>query len=433
MKEMKTTPGQTRQRTLDKVKNETLFSLLGGEEKSFIEALSARYSFTFQQLRQLTEWTRDLSMWNETPLSRRWEDCEKSAEDTPAGPGLKDKIFSDLSRQIKNLKAEPKSYPQNRSEPLKRTQPLKLSVKDSDKNIAGDCPVASPKTVCCNLKTIDSVENCAFGCSYCTIQTFYDQEVVFDSGLKEKLKQIPIDPSRFYHYGTGQSSDSLVWGNKNNVLEDLCAFAADHPNILLEFKTKSNNVRYFLENNIPANVVCSWSLNTETMINNEEHFTAGLQERLRSARAVADRGIGVAFHFHPIVLYDQWQKDYVELAQKVQTLFKPEEVLFISFGTVTFIKPVLREIRKNGQKTKIHQMLLAKDPHGKWTYEDPIKVDLFRTLHEAFTGWQKSVYMYLCMERADIWDQTFGWHYPANDEFESDFGRQVMSKVKKTL
>ncbi|NIV72697.1 MAG: hypothetical protein GWN44_08470, partial [Calditrichae bacterium] len=72
---------------------------------------------------------------------------------------------------------------------------------------------------------------------------------------------------------------------------------------MLEFKTKSNNIRYFLENETPNNIVCSWSLNTSVIIENEEHFTASLEQRLQAARTIADYGIKVAFHFHPLVYY----------------------------------------------------------------------------------------------------------------------------------
>ena len=124
--------------------------------------------------------------------------------------------------------------------------------------------------------------------------------------VKEKLDAIEIDPHRFYHFGTGQSSDSLVWGNRNNILSAHCEFARAHPNILMEFKTKSDNISFFLKNNLPANIVCSWSLNTPTVIENEEHFTASLESRINAARQLAERGIKVAFHFHPMVWYDGW-------------------------------------------------------------------------------------------------------------------------------
>ena len=205
----------------------------------------------------------------------------------------------------------------------------------------GDCPVRSDRTLCCNLKTIDAVQNCSFGCSYCTIQTFYGDRVTVDRDLGRKLREIDLDDRRFYHIGTGQSSDSLVWGNRAGMLDELCRFAAEHPNVLLELKTKSSNVSYFLDRQVPANLVCSWSLNTAAVIEHEEHFTASLERRLAAARRFADGGRRVAFHFHPMVHHDGWDTEYPALAERLLDEFAPQEVAFVSMGSVTFIKPVI--------------------------------------------------------------------------------------------
>ncbi len=152
-----------------------------------------------------------------------------------------------------------------------------------ERTIIGDCPVASPKTRCCNLKTLDSVISCGHDCSYCSIQSFYTGgKVQFDTHLKEKLAELSFDPSKRYHIGTGQSSDSLMWGNRGNSLDYLTEFAKKNKNVILEFKTKSKNVEWLLQNDIPRNVIVTWSLNPQEIIDNEEHLTASLEERLRA-------------------------------------------------------------------------------------------------------------------------------------------------------
>ena len=212
-------------------------------------------------------------------------------------------------------------------------------------------------------------------------------------------------------------------------LDALCEFADRHPNVLLEFKTKSDNIRYFLENPVPPNIVCSWSLNTPVIIENEEHFTASLEQRLRAARRVADRDIKVAFHFHPIVYYQGWDADYLAIVSELLESFHPDEVLFISFGSVTMIKPAIQQIRALGHATKILQMPFVPDPHGKLAYPVEIKVRLFRTLHQAFAPWHERVFFYLCMEEAKIWHEVFGFAYATNEEFERKFGEAVMGKA----
>jgi len=101
--------------------------------------------------------------------------------------------------------------------------------------------------------------------------------------------------------------------------------------------------------------------------------------------------------------------------------FSPDEISFISMGTVTMIKPVIQEIRRRGGETKILQMERVQDHHGKLTYPDEVKREIFRTLYEAFRPWHQRVFFYLCMETATIWREVLGFAYDTNTEFESDF------------
>ena len=66
-------------------------------------------------------------------------------------------------------------------------------------------------------------------------------------------------------------------------------------------------------------------------------------------------------------------------------------------------------------------MEMAADPHGKLTYTDDCKVELFRHLYGALRGWHEEVFFYLCMEKASIWEAVFGRSYATNEAFEQDF------------
>lgn len=400
-------------------------------DRSFLEYLDSSHGLSQQQLRQLSEASLDLTMWQEPGLSTWSEEILAKCPPNLNGRQKRDRIVRELLERFQSLKGSAKRYDPEKPFKAPRRAPQKIELSESDRKILGDCPVYSDKLVCCQLKTLDVVQNCAFGCSYCTIQTFYGDEVKVDGRLKDKLLQAEkdLDMTKFHHIGTGQSSDSLVWGNKGGILDDLCDFAERNPKVLLEFKTKSANVRHLLSREIPKNLVCSWSLNTATICDNEEHFAASLDHRIGAARKAADAGIHVAFHFHPVVWYEGWKEEYLALVERVQKEFKPEEVLFLSFGSVTFIKPVIQEIRKRDQDSKMLQMEMVPDPHGKLSYPDEIKVEIFETMYEAFRPWRNKVFQYLCMERSYFWDVVFGWHYPTNDHFSSAFGHSVWEKI----
>ncbi len=415
-------------------KDRTLYERLDGEEREVIRTLAFAYRFTFQEFRKVAEVARDLSLWGQGGLAKWYEAHGARAEArVPEGGGSgaakKERFLRALQSHLAELRRRPVGYSlAGATTPVQRAHKPIVTEK-SDKKIFGMCPVASEKTVCCNLHTIDAVENCVFGCSYCSVQTFYRDSIVFDADFARKLGELLIDPGRFYHIGTGQASDALAWGNRGGILDALCRFAARHPDVLLEFKTKSDNVRYFIDNEAPPNVVCSWSLNTPVVIANEEHFTADLDRRIGAARALADRGMKVAFHFHPMVDYEGWDREYPQVASMLMDRFGPEEVAFVSFGSITLIKPVIHKVRQLGNPTRILQADLVPDPHGKLTYPDAVKIRLFRTMRDAFAGWHDQVFMYLCMEKASIWRESFGYVYDSNSEFESDFGHRTMAKL----
>ncbi len=415
----------------------TLFDTLPAEEQALLRDLHARYRLTVQEMRLLCEAARDLEQWREPGLAAWWRTAEGAPEvagapvggpregrapagRAPVGRERKRRLLRRLHEHVAGLRTAATVYPAA-TPPAPARPPLHFAPGDPDAAVFGDCPVRSERTLCCNLRTIDAVQNCAYGCSYCTIQTFYGDRVAVDPDLGAKLRRLELEPGRFYHVGSGQSSDSLVWGNRGGILDHLCAFAAAHPDVLLELKTKSANVTYLLEHPVPANVVCSWSLNTAPVIAHEEHFTAPLEQRLQAARRVADRGIKVAFHFHPMVHYAGWEADYPALARRIQAEFDPAEVLFVSLGSVTFIKPVIRQIRRRGEPTRILQTELVKDPHGKLTYPDDLKVAMFHTMYRALAPWHGRVFLYLCMEKAELWDRAFGWRFASNEHFERAF------------
>ncbi len=419
----------------ERFQGDTLFPRLDPRDQEFVRSLAARHRFTFQELRLLSEAAQDLRMWRQTPLRRWWRGQEAGLALAPRP--LKKELFRRLRSWLQELRSEAPEYPEHGLEPPRRHS-LELVAERSDKKILGLCPVASEQTVCCGLRTLDAVESCGFGCSYCAVQTFYGDRIVFDADLRRKLLALELDPDRFYHIGTGQSSDALMWGNRYGILDALCEFAERSPNVVLELKTKSGNVAYFQDRRLPRNLVLSWSLNPPAVIRNEEHFTAGLEQRLTAARRVADSGVKVAFHCHPILHYRGWRTDYRDLARQVTGRFDDDEVLFLSFGSLTFIKPVIRAIRQSfrrspsggrGFESQILQAELVPGAKGKLSYPEPLKKEMFRHLHRSFAPWHGRVFMYLCMEEAPYWHSTFGFAYPSNEQFEADFGRELRAKL----
>ncbi|MEA3499053.1 MAG: hypothetical protein U9R16_08340 [Campylobacterota bacterium] len=388
-----------------------------------------QYNFTFSQKNILKNIQKDFSMWNERSLK---EIFPKEYLEKYKGKQLSKKIFEHFVNIHEKLKKQPNNY--SNFEELKYDV-RKYSFKEIEKSGIGlgACPVASEGTRCCNLLTLDAVESCGFDCSYCSIQSFYNQNKIgIDKDFKEKLETLELDPNKVYHIGTGQSSDSLMWGNRDGILDALFKFAKKYPKVILEFKTKSDNIKYFEQNDVPSNIIVTWSLNTPIIIKNEEHLTATLDERISSARALANKGILVGFHFHPIVQYENYLTDYKKVYDRLQKEFKPSEVVLVSMGTLTFIKPVIKQLREREMKTKILQMPFE-NINGKQSYSLETKKEMFKHAYDSFKSWHGKVYFYLCMEDHSLWKDVFGYEYSSNNQFEDFMLNNYTDKINKIL
>ncbi len=413
---------------MDKLSNfrdSSIWRALTPENRECIERCSTQLNLSHQNIKQIIDIARDFEMWGEKKL------CDLDIEFTENSTlkQQQQKFIKTVKAVWENLKTEPNSYKEFTPHSDFVTPQLEELKEDSSRTILGKCPVASPKTRCCNLQTLDAVINCGYDCSYCSIQSFYSGgKVFFDKDLKSKLASLEIDPKKKYHIGTGQSSDSLLWGNRDGILESLNSFARDNQNVILELKTKSKNIDWLLNNDYSKNIITTWSLNPQTIIDNEEHLTVSLNERLNAAEKIAAKGRLVGFHFHPMVIYENYKVEYGALFEEIQKRFEPSQVALISFGTLTFIKPVLKKLRKRDFRSKILQMPLE-DAEGKFSYPYSTKKEMFSFAYQSFKDWHHSLYFYMCMEDISLWSDVFGVEYRDNDEFENDMINSYFEKI----
>lgn len=386
-----------------------------------------KYPFSVAQKQILDTIQTDFAMWNEKSLEELFP-YELTSK-------YKDKDL--LKRVVKHyeeiwqgLKNTPLNYNNFQNISYDNKRKISFSPYKSDSFGFGSCPVASINTRCCNLLTLDAVQSCGFDCSYCAIQSFYNQDKIgYDEEFTQKLKNLKLDPNETYHIGTGQSSDSLMWGDKFGTLSALFEFARQNPNVILEFKTKSDNIKFLLENDVPRNIIVTWSLNPQIIIDYEEHLTASLDSRIKAATQLAKKGVLVGFHFHPIVVFEGYLEEYGKIYSKLIELFDPKEVALVSFGTLTFIKPVLKKLRSRGEKSKILQMPLL-DASGKYSYSIKQKKEMFSHAYDSFKPWHKDVYFYLCMEDKSLWKSIFGYEYISNNQFEEFMKSSYINKIK---
>ena len=286
------------------------------------------------------------------------------------------------------------------------------------------CP-GTKKYICCGYQILNLATNCPLDCSYCILQTYFNQPnlkvfVNLEERLEQVLQTIDSRPERLFRIGTGEFTDSLALEHITHWSQHLLPLFSKRKNAILEFKTKTSNVRGLLTSKHRDRIVVSWSLNSPYISSREEHRAVSLKKRLEAARLCQSEGFVLGFHFDPLICHDNWKEEYLKTLELMDKYINPKGIIWISLGSFRFM-PDLKQImrRRHPETCALNgEFILGMD--GKMRYFKPIRIELYSFMRENLEKWYPNMGLYLCMESDDIWHSSFGWS-PRNPEGLSRF------------
>jgi spore photoproduct lyase len=276
------------------------------------------------------------------------------------------------------------------------------------------CP-ATEGMRCCRYRVINLVAGCPFDCSYCILEGYLNRPTIFIfPELEKAFEEVDreIDTCRKYplRFGTGELTDSLALDHFTGFSLPLVEFFRKRPQAWFEFKTKSASVDNLCRmKNIPSNILVSWSLNPQAVIDTEEKLSPSLMERLDAAVRVRDAGYHLGFHFDPIFYFPGWEEAYCEVVAEIYRRVRPGDVAWISLGCLRYsswLAPYL------ARKYRSHPLLAGElfpvPPDGKYRYPQPLRIEIYRKMYRWISQFDRAVYVYLCMESATVYRWALG-------------------------
>lgn len=260
------------------------------------------------------------------------------------------------------------------------------------------CP-CTKKAVRCNYHIFNLGFGCIFDCTYCYLQGYANNPgILFPANLDTFF-------SNYYKYknsrmliGSGEFTDSLMLDGITDYSSSLIEFFSKQKNATFEFKTKSPSIGNILKAKPAKNIVVSWSLNPDSIIKENEFFTASLTERIDAAAECAGRGFKVSFHFDPLIYFDGWRKDYTKLLDMLFMRISTKDILRISLGTLRFRPDLKKIIESRFPQNKILNEELILDFDGKLRYPFKIRLAMYNFLAKKIRAHDKKINLYLCME-----------------------------------
>jgi spore photoproduct lyase len=276
------------------------------------------------------------------------------------------------------------------------------------------CPAGSSEFACCGYLVMILASNCPMDCSYCFLQEYVADNpglqiyANYTDAFAELDRLNGGARGRAIRVGTGELADSLAYDSLTGISRDLIEYFAKRENLLLELKTKTDEVENLFGVDPQGRTLVSWTLSPERVFRSSEHRTAPPAARIDAARRVLAAGYKVAFHLDPLISYPEAEQDYARLLENLFDEIAPERIAFISMGGLR-MTPGLRALAR--QRFPRDPMLLGEEvlgPDGRYRTFTPLRLRLYTKLREQILAANPRLPVYLCMEGSSAHQRVFG-------------------------
>lgn len=265
------------------------------------------------------------------------------------------------------------------------------------------CP-CTKKAVRCGYNIFNLSFGCIFECAYCYLQEYTNTPgLIFPANIDRFFQVFNSYKRVGMRIGTGEFSDSLMLDHITEYSLPIIDFFKNYRDITFEFKTKSKNIHNLLKVKHFGNIVVSWSLNPQKIIDENEFLTPSLNERLASAKRCSEAGYKLGFHFDPVVYFKGWQREYEKVIDLVFNRIRPKNIAWISIGTLRFNPKVKQVIEQRFPANKILDEELVLGFDNKLRYPYCLRREIYKTILEMLFKHSRKLSVYLCMEERSLW------------------------------
>ncbi len=276
------------------------------------------------------------------------------------------------------------------------------------------CRAGSTSFACCGYLLLTLASNCPMDCSYCFLQEYLADNPGFQVYANymdgfEELERLQRNASgRHLRIGTGELADSLAFDQLTGLSRDLVEYFSTRQTLLLELKTKTDEIENLLALDPKGRTLVSWTLSPWRVFKSSEHRTAPPAARIAAARRVMEAGYKIAFHLDPLFAYAEAERDYRELLDEVFDVIEPRCISFFSMGGLRMTPGLRAAARRRfpGDPMLCGEEVLS--PDGRYRTFTPLRLKLYRALADRIAKAGGGNPAYLCMENSSMHERVFG-------------------------
>lgn len=243
--------------------------------------------------------------------------------------------------------------------------------------------------------------NCVYDCRYCFLQGMYRSAhyVLFanyEDFVPELSQALERHRGEDVYFFSGYDCDSLALEPVTGFAEFWLPFFRQHGNAFVEFRTKSTQVRFFLDQEPLPNVILAFSFTPEEISRVLEHKVPTLQRRLDSMVKLQNMGWRIGLRFDPIMYTLAYRDLYRRLFACLFERLHKADLHSVSYGS--FRMP--ENFYQNSVKLYPEEKLFAgplERKQGMVSYRSELESEMMTFCHDSLLDYVPAEKLFPCV------------------------------------
>ncbi|MEG6565715.1 radical SAM protein [Thermoanaerobacterium saccharolyticum] len=193
-----------------------------------------------------------------------------------------------------------------------------------------------------------NVLNCIYTCDYCYLQGMYPSaNIVFFVNLEDFFNEVDkLSLDKKIYLSISYETDLLAFEPLTGFLSMWISYAMTNKNLLMEIRTKCANRAFFESNEIPDNVIFSWSLLPQEVISIYENLTPSLHKRILAIKKAIEKGVKVRISLEPIMYVEGFEKIYSDFIDELCKELPLQDIYDFNIGAFRMVKEQAKKMEK---------------------------------------------------------------------------------------
>ncbi len=230
--------------------------------------------------------------------------------------------------------------------------------------------------------------NCIYDCRYCFLQGMYRSAhyvifVNYEDFIQAIVDKIRAAGDASAHFFSGYDCDSLALDPVTGFVKEFLPLFRDHPQALLELRTRSTQTRSLLDLEPIPNCIVAYSFTPAEIADATEHKAPPVSKRLQALQRLQARGWRIGLRFDPLIYQEGVNEQYERLFAQVFNATDAALLHSVSLGSFRLPKTYYRSLARLYPYEVLFASPLEEAGDGMVTYRDRIREDLLYFCRDA--------------------------------------------------